>query len=104
MAFTLEQVVIPVGVLGSQPDPAEPGDVAGWLDYFYAQISAMRAAMPCQCRVRLGANVAVRMYGESLPAIDPDESMQLLTSCGMDRLSMRVYRDAELDPDRVRLE
>lgn len=104
MPFTLEQVVIPVGVLGSQPDPASAGDVAGWLDYFYAQISAMRVAMPCQCKVRLGATIAGRMYGEALPEIDPSESLQMLTQCGSDRLGMRVFYDTELDPDRVRLE
>lgn len=102
MSFQLEQVVIPVGVLGTEADPGPTVDA--WIDYFYGRLVTMRAAMPCQCRVRLGADVADRMYGAALPFVEETETLALLTQCGQDRLSLRVYLDRELAANSVRLE
>ena len=104
MAFNLQQVVIPVAVLGPQQDPAEVGALSDWLDYFAIQVGAMIGAMPCKRWVRVSLDVAQRMYGDQMPQTDETAERFLLTQCGTDRLQLELYLDRALAVNTVRLE
>lgn len=101
--FNLQQIVIPVGTLGAQPDPGETLD--DWLDYFSLQISTMRQVMPCKAFVRLSLDVATRALGEALPSyIDEADPLPLLMQAGADRYNLKIFLDRELADNTVRLE
>lgn len=106
MSFSLEQVQLPVVSLGAQDDSAlESAD--DWLDYFAAQITAMRASYPCEGIVRLSPNAALAVWGsvENFPSgLDPSFSSNLIATCGSDRGGIRVFHETDLTGVTVRLQ
>lgn len=97
MAFTLQQIVVPVAVLGSQADRSDWTD---WQTYFNGLLDSMRAAMPCKGFVRLSEDMAERVFGENLPLTDPADPLPLLSQSS----TLAIYLDRTLPSETVRLE
>lgn len=95
--FNLEQIVLPVAVLGDQPDPADPGAAAA---YFQSLIDTMAQNLPCKGWVRLSFDLAERIWGENMPEIDPSEALFAVHQSA----SMTLYFDRNLPPNTARLE
>ncbi len=97
MAFTLQQIVVPVAVLGSQTDRANFDD---WQTYLNALLTSMRASMPCKGFARLSEDMAARMFGENLPLTDPSDPLPQLSQSS----SLTIFLDRALPSETIRLE
>lgn len=97
MAFSLQQIVVPVAVLGSQSEPANFDD---WMAYLNTLLADMRTAMPCKGFVRLSPDLAERVFGENMPLIDPYETVATLAQ----QAQMSILLDRTLPANTARLE
>jgi hypothetical protein len=97
MAYNLEQIALPVAVLGNQTDPADPGAAA---IHFQTLIDTMAENLPCKGWVRLSVDLAERIWGENMPLLDPSEPLFAVHQS----TTMTIYIDQKLHANTARLE